>query len=630
VAGTLGAGRISRSHSELDGHGAYVADVAGALDSQAGGLDDNDARGGIIVGALTAGAGAGNNGNAAGATDRALDVAAALTGGGHPNSAAPGRRREDDVNIVPALNTNSGARLGYNGNDGFVVGADQLPYGPEDRVAGPAEGGRAGADGDEGGGAERDAAAPERAGGPEEADADGVRETAGLAGRVDPASVTEESVDCVKCGASAGEACVTPSGKPARKPHMDRGVDAALLKERLEEEAAAEAASPRALGRDTCPTCGGPRGELVVAPGRFYCAHCGTAGEGPQPADDFSDGFDPLGGAQAVSIRGRDGGATAEVSGEVSPALRGSQGGGSRQYAMVEARPCGRCGHETHASGTAGCLKAVGDGASICPCTEYDADAEPARWATWVERSLEVGHEVYHVERGRATPMGDRAPCLTQPAGDDFPLVASFYGNDHTASSDASPPLRADPHGDANVPVAFAKAHGAADAQDAEHWKEGEVARSVNPHDARRSDGGGMLVGYHTDGRPADTTQTVDTLGMDPRVRQTTTIAVNRDLTEEPTVLDTYNQSEVEGGVTNTLSTSPTTAVGGQPGAERCTLESPCARCRELDPPPDGFRYAAAGDGVAAPCAHFIGLRINAAIKALRMKRAQATQGSGA
>lgn len=39
---------------------------------------------------------------------------------------------------------------------------------------------------------------------------------------------------------------------------------------------------------DRCPHCGTPRVELVVAPGRFYCPHCGVAGEGP--SDVVPDG----------------------------------------------------------------------------------------------------------------------------------------------------------------------------------------------------------------------------------------------------------------------------------------------------------------------------------------------------
>lgn len=40
--------------------------------------------------------------------------------------------------------------------------------------------------------------------------------------------------------------------------------------------------------------------------------------------------------ARAVSLRGRDGGATAELGGTVSPALRSASGGGSKQYALVD------------------------------------------------------------------------------------------------------------------------------------------------------------------------------------------------------------------------------------------------------------------------------------------------------
>lgn len=40
--------------------------------------------------------------------------------------------------------------------------------------------------------------------------------------------------------------------------------------------------------RDLCPECGEPRLELVVAPGRFYCARCEVAGPGPN--EDAPDG----------------------------------------------------------------------------------------------------------------------------------------------------------------------------------------------------------------------------------------------------------------------------------------------------------------------------------------------------
>jgi hypothetical protein len=70
--------------------------------------------------------------------------------------------------------------------------------------------------------------------------------------------------------------------------------------------------------------------------------------------------------------------------------------------------------------------------------------------------------------------------------------------------------------------------------------------------------------------------------------------------------LDTYNQNEVDGGVTNTLAKSPTTAVmGGAADVAQCAV----------DPQPDGRRYAACGDGVAAPQAHWIALRLLAVMR---------------
>jgi hypothetical protein len=111
-----------------------------------------------------------------------------------------------------------------------------------------------------------------------------------------------------------------------------------------------------------------------------------------------------------------------------------------------------------------------------------------------------------------------------------------------------------------------------------------------------------------------------------------------------PIVLDTYNQNEVEGEVTNTLARTPTTAVAGgslrrdgrraevaetitkQVGSETTGMfqgavaEDPGETCDEgdycaHDPQPDGRRFAACGDGVASPCAHYIGLRLRAAMR---------------
>jgi ribosomal protein L37AE/L43A len=42
--------------------------------------------------------------------------------------------------------------------------------------------------------------------------------------------------------------------------------------------------------RDDCPICGAERTELVVAPGRFYCPHCGVAGTGPSRGEASEGG----------------------------------------------------------------------------------------------------------------------------------------------------------------------------------------------------------------------------------------------------------------------------------------------------------------------------------------------------
>ena len=137
---------------------------------------------------------------------------------------------------------------------------------------------------------------------------------------------------------------------------------------------------------------------------------------------------------------------------------------------------------------------------------------------------------------------------------------------------EVSSSLRGSSGGGSRV-MAYVKRHGAADPTDDERWAEGEVARSINAADAARQDGGPALV-------------------------------------SSPTVLDTYNQSEVEGGVTNTLARAPQTALMA-PGEGECLEGDACA----WDPAPDSYRYEACGDGVAAPCSHWIGLRLVAVME---------------
>lgn len=107
-----------------------------------GGPDDNDAQAGRLVVApalvkrygkgtdsdatdtlIVAGALKRTNGRSGASSYEPGDyvVAAPLTSGGHPNSNAPGRRKEDDVNIV-AGTVRSHTRPGSNASDDIVQG----------------------------------------------------------------------------------------------------------------------------------------------------------------------------------------------------------------------------------------------------------------------------------------------------------------------------------------------------------------------------------------------------------------------------------------------------------------------------------------------------------------------------
>ena len=90
VAGTLG-GSVGKGRGN-DGNPFDRGGLSSLSGMGSGGPDDNDAQAGRLV------------------------VAAPLTSGGHPNSNAPGRRKEDDENLVPmAFNWQTGGdmRLGY-------------------------------------------------------------------------------------------------------------------------------------------------------------------------------------------------------------------------------------------------------------------------------------------------------------------------------------------------------------------------------------------------------------------------------------------------------------------------------------------------------------------------------------
>jgi site-specific DNA-cytosine methylase len=100
VAGTLGKNSGGYDPTDLERGGACSSSRRSTRPSR-GGVDDNDARAGHLV-------------------------AAPLTAGGHPNSNEPGRRGEDDVNLV-AGTIRSHSRPGSNSFDLVTGGGGSVP-----------------------------------------------------------------------------------------------------------------------------------------------------------------------------------------------------------------------------------------------------------------------------------------------------------------------------------------------------------------------------------------------------------------------------------------------------------------------------------------------------------------------
>lgn len=202
------------------------------------------------------------------------------------------------------------------------------------------------------------------------------------------------------------------------------------------------------------------------------------------------------------------------------------------------------------------------------------------------------------------------------------------------------------------TPEPFVKKHGAQSADDYESWERAETARTLVGHQGTPAAivvqpevppetfvdvhptltkvvqsfemMGGALVDQPAltpvAGSPRDGYEETETAAplmasfgksgaakVGTRNQAETLVAVD----EEPLVVDTYNHAEVEGGVTNTLTKSSSAvavAGAGDPADELPDVA-------ERDPKPDGRRYAACGDGVAAPVAHWIGLRLLAVMR---------------
>jgi hypothetical protein len=160
------------------------------------------------------------------------------------------------------------------------------------------------------------------------------------------------------------------------------------------------------------------------------------------------------------------------------------------------------------------------------------------------------------------------------------------------------------------------KRHGAATAEDYERWEEAEVARSVNTADAHRQDSGPALVA-------ATLTRGSSSPGVNEPGRRG-----EDDVNIVPAVAATLKDSGVGGGPGHARTggsrsndaeatyVADTLRSHGRPRYEGGVVPegldgSACAH----DPLPDGRRYAACGDGVASPVAHFIGLRMLAVMR---------------
>lgn len=315
--------------------------------------------------------------------------------------------------------------------------------------------------------------------------------------------------------------------------------------------------------------------------------HRGEGGQWGAPSLDVA----------AVTVRGRDGGATIEEAnvGDVSPSLRGSGGGGTRQ--MIRVSP-----------------------------PEVDRERQPGETVDeWVERTrAEAGARAlsgaasgYRVSHGAAQETGDVAPTLTGEGGAGANRHgAGWSGTDLTVVSVAEN-QRAEIR-EADVVPSMSSGGGkpgqGRPVVAITQPEVADVAPTLGKNDGARSgqfmsDGSGVVpvTGSARDGfEESDVADTLLTNGsFTPSRNAGGTL-----------VLDTYNQDEVEGDVTNTLARSPMTAIapGEQPAPEQPTGKLPDGR-PEMNPPPDGRRYAACGDGVAAPQAHWIGLRLLAVMK---------------
>lgn len=149
-----------------------------------------------------------------------------------------------------------------------------------------------------------------------------------------------------------------------------------------------------------------------------------------------------------------------------------------------------------------------------------------------------------------------------------------------TPREDGQAPTLAGGGKNVTMVATFVKRHSAASATDGESWGESDVARTVSASNAHRQDSSPALV----TGTLRAAMPTGGSAGDDANA-----LAVGR-----ATIPISSDAAAGRSGVA---------APGGDVGS--CSV----------DPLPDGRRYAACGDGVAAPQAHWIALRLRAVME---------------
>ena len=288
--------------------------------------------------------------------------------------------------------------------------------------------------------------------------------------------------------------------------------------------------------------------------------------------------------AYSVSLRGREGGATAELGGEVAGCLRASSGGGDKQHVLAQCAT-GDITHTLKAEGFDGSEDGTGRGTPIVPVAAF---AENSR----AEIRLEGG-EVTGCRRS-SSGGGDKAHVLIAFSSKDC-------GGDATV--DMSPTLRACGH---------TNSHANAGAPPAVAYPILEVGKRTGTSTTDPRAG----LGIGSDGDPMFTLQAGAQHGV-------AAFAEN-----------SHQEVRFEGGdgqITGSLSSGGGKAGHGYPAAMvgmavRRLTPVECERLQGFPdghtdvpyrgkPAADGHRYKAVGNSKAIPCVTWLGRRIKKQIE---------------